>query len=64
MSWGTDEEYLLAMAEEKGMREAQRWREKQREARKERERIRREQLKREIAAMSWRSATDGASYES
>lgn len=50
-----DIDLLLAMAEEKGMREAQRWREKQREARKERERIRREQLKREIAEIRWRA---------
>lgn len=55
MSWETDQEYLLAQAEERQIRERQRFEKRQREAKRERELARREQLKREIAEIRWRA---------
>lgn len=55
MSWGTDEEYLLAMAEEKAIRERQRFEERRREAKRERELAKRKQLREEIEQVRWRA---------
>lgn len=55
MSWGTDEEYLLAMAEEKAIRERQRFEERRREARREWELAKRKQLREEIEQVRWRA---------